>query len=158
LLTGGGSDMVRERLSLLGAALTALVLAGRAAAGGPDPSALAARIDKHLDAHWKAEKGQPAPPPGHAGFLAPAYPDITGRIPRPADVHAFLADKSADKRRKLIDRLLEDPRFAVHFANVWRAEWLPETASNPAAAAFQVGFENWLKQRLRAGVRYDRLV
>src|SRR5262249_14108273 len=79
-------------------------------------------------------------------------------IPRPADVHAFLADKSADKRRQLIDRLLEDPRFAVHFANVWRAELLPETASNRETALFRAGFENWLKQRLRAGAGYDRLV
>jgi hypothetical protein len=150
--------MAQVRIAFLGVALAALVLAGRAAAGGPDPSALAARIDKHLQAHWQAEKVQPAPPAGDAEFLRRAYLDISGRIPRPADVHAFLADKSAHKRRKLIDRLLEDPRFAVHFANVWRAEWLPETASNPAAALFQAGFENWLKLRLRAGIRYDRLV
>src|SRR5262249_15648242 len=59
---------------------------------------------------------------------------------------------------RLIDRLLEEPRFATHFANVWRAELLPETASDRQAALLQAGFENWLVRRLRAGVGYDRLV
>jgi hypothetical protein len=131
---------------------------GRTAAGTPDPSELATRIDERLEARWSTDKVQAAPPAADAEFLRRAYLDITGRIPRPADVHTFLDDQSAEKRRKLIDRLLDDPRFAVHFANVWRAEWLPETASGGEAAMFQAGFENWLKQRLRAGVSYDQLV
>jgi hypothetical protein len=32
------------------------------------------------------------------------------------------------------------------------------TASNREAALFQAGFENWLKQQLRAGIGYDQLV
>jgi hypothetical protein len=106
---------------------------------------LAGRIDKRLEAHWKANKVRPAPVADDAEFLRRASLDITGRIPRPADVHAFLVDRSVEKRRQLIDRLLDEPRFAVHFANVWRAELLPELASNREAAIFQAGFENWLK-------------
>jgi hypothetical protein len=150
--------MVRDRLGVLASALAVMVFAGRTVAGPPDPSELAARIDRRLETRWQAEKVRPAPPADDAEFLRRACLDITGRIPRPADVHAFLADQSPDKRRKLIDRLLDDPRFAVHFANVWRANLLPETASNRDAETFQAGFENWLKQQLRAGAGYDRLV
>src|SRR5262249_50263236 len=124
----------------------------------PDPAQLAARIDARLEARWKEEHVQPAPPADDAEFLRRTFLDITGRIPRPADVHEFLADPSADKRRKLIDRLLEQPRYAVPFAHVWRAELLPEIASDRQAGVFQAGFEAWLRQRLRAGVGYDRLV
>jgi hypothetical protein len=143
---------------VLGLLPFALVLADRAVVGGPAPAELAARIDKRLEAHWEAERIQPAPLADDAEFLRRVYLDITGRIPRPAEIHEFLADRSAGKRHKLIDRLLEHPRFAVHFANVWRAELLPETASNPEAREFQRGFENWLRERWRAGVTYDRLV
>jgi hypothetical protein len=149
---------VQDRLGLLASALAALLFIGPAGAGAPDPSELAARIDKRLEMRWKAEKVQPAPLAEDAEFQRRACLDITGRIPRPAEIHAFLADKSADKRRQRIDRLLDDPRFAVHFANVWRAELLPEVGSNRQAALFQAGFENWLRQRFRAGVGYDKLV
>jgi hypothetical protein len=146
-------------LLLAGVLLTAQAAsAGRSAGGPPRAADLAARIDRRLEARWRAEGVRPAPPADDAEFLRRAYLDLTGRIPRPADVHEFLADPSADKRAKLIDQLLEGPRFAAHFANVWRAELLPEAASDPQAALFQRGFENWLAGRLRAGVRYDRLV
>src|SRR5262249_7008057 len=45
----------------------------------------------------------------------------------------------------------------VHFANVWRAELAPEITANRQAGVFQVGFEAWLRNRLRAGVGLDRL-
>src|SRR5262249_4067426 len=57
-----------------------------------------------------------------------------------------------------IDQLLAEPRYAVHFANVWRAELLPELSSNPAAIEFKVGFEAWLRSRFRAGAGYDTMV
>jgi hypothetical protein len=153
-----GTNTVQHRVCLLASAFATMVFSGPVGAGVPDPSELAARIDKRLETRFKADKVQVAPPADDAEFLRRAFLDITGRIPRAADVHEFLTDKSADKRRRLIDRLLEDPRFAIHFANVWRAELLPEAASNREAAFFQAGFEGWLRKQFRAGARYDQLV
>jgi hypothetical protein len=147
------------RLRLLVAALVALVPSpGRAAEGPPDPAELAARIDRRLEARWQADRVRSAPLAEDSEFLRRAFLDLTGRIPRPADVHEFLADPSADKRARLVDRLLDDPRYAVHFANVWRAALAPEITSRPEAAVFQAGFEAWLRDRLRTGVGHDRLV
>jgi hypothetical protein len=140
----------------------ALLTSADARAAAPvrraDPTGLADRIDRRLEARFQADAIRPAPLADDAEFLRRAYLDLHGRTPRPADVHAFLADQSADKRSKLIDRLLEEPRFARHFANVHRAEWLPEAASNPLAALLGPGFENWLAGRFRVGVRYNQLV
>src|SRR6516162_3511723 len=118
--------MAANRSRLLVPLLAVLLLSSPTEASGPRPADLAARIDARLEARWKSLKVQPAPLAGDTEFLRRAYLDITGRIPRPADVHEFLADSSADKRGKLIDSLLDEPRFAVHFANVFRAELLPE--------------------------------
>src|SRR5262249_9012515 len=123
-----------------------------------DPQELARRIDQRLERCWKADEIQHAPPADDAEFLRRAFLDVTGRIPRPAEVHAFLNDTASDKRGKLIDALLDDPRFAVHFAHVWRAELLPEVAAERGGEAFRAGFEAWLRQRLRTGIGYDRLV
>src|SRR5262249_40567705 len=127
-------------------------------AAPPDPSQLAKFIDQRLAASFKQNQVEPAPAADDAEFLRRASLDITGRIPRPADIHEFLADRSPDKRQKLIDRLLDDPRYAQHFANVWRAELAPEIASDRGAAIFQAGFEAWFRNQLRAGVGYDRMV
>ena len=129
-----------------------------ASAAPPDPAVLAARIDSHIDARLKAGKVEAAPRADDAEFLRRAYLDLTGRIPAPHDVHLFLADKDPDKRAKVIDELLDTPRYATHFAAVWRAALLPETAADAQARVFQPGFEAWLRLKFRANVPYDVLV
>src|SRR5262245_61134281 len=131
---------------------------GVGVAGPPDPQALADRIDQRLAERWAKDHVRPAPPADDAEFLRRAYLDLTGRIPTPHDVHECLADSATDKRARLIDRLLDSPRHAAHFAAVWRAVLLPEAASRNDARIFQPGFEAWLRQQFRAGVGYDRLV
>src|SRR5262245_53950122 len=121
--------MATVRVLVLVAAFAAVeALKGVVRGGPPNPSQLAARIDARLEARWQAERIQPAPPADDAELLRRVFLDLTGRIPRPDDVHAYLADTATDKRRRLIERLLEEPRYAVHFAHVWRAELLPEIA------------------------------
>src|SRR5262245_16781693 len=53
--------------------------------------------------------GRAAPIASDAEFLRRIYLDLTGTIPAAADVRAFLDDKAADKRIKLIDKLLASP-------------------------------------------------
>src|SRR5262245_18598988 len=124
----------------------------------PDSAVLAARIDSRLDARWKRERLEPAPLADDAEFMRRVSLDLNGRIPPAADVYEFLAENAVNKRAKLIDRLLLEPRFAIHFSNLWRAELLPEATTNQQVAELTRGFENWLVQRIRGGVRYDQLV
>ncbi len=152
-----------KRIALLVVLLPTLLPASAdaRAAKGPeraDPADLSVRIDRRLETRFQIDSIHPAPLAGDTEFLRRVYLDLHGRIPRPTDVHEFLSDKSANRRATVIDRLVEEPRIARHFANVFRAELLPESASNAEAALLQPGFENWLAERLRAGVSYDRLV
>ena len=52
-------------------------------------------------------------------FIRRVYLDITGTLPTPEQVKAFLADKDPNKRDKLIDALLETPEYSYYFANKW---------------------------------------
>jgi Protein of unknown function (DUF1553)/Protein of unknown function (DUF1549) len=140
------------------AIVAALFVTEAASADPPDAKALAKRIDARLAADFAAKKIEPAPTASDAEFLRRVHLDLTGRIPRVSEVHAFLDDPAADKRERLIDRLLDQPRFAVHFANVWRAALLPELTANQGAGQFQPGFDAWLRERLRARVGYDVFV
>src|SRR5271166_4925960 len=106
----------KYRVSAVLLSMTAVAI--QADAAPPDPQVLARRIDQYLGERWKADKVQPAPIADDAEFLRRIYLDLTGRIPRPHDVHEFLADKHPDKRRNAVDDLLDSPRYAQHFANV----------------------------------------
>src|ERR1019366_9115937 len=61
----------------------------------------------------------PSAPCSDATFQRRAYIGVIGRLPTPAETKAFLADKAADKRDRLVDALLERPEYLDHWANKW---------------------------------------
>ena len=64
----------------------------------------------------------------------------------------------ADKRVRLVERLLEGPRYVTHFTNVWRGLLLPETTASLQARFLAAGFEAWLRQKLQQNTPYDAMV
>jgi len=144
-------------LLILGGSL--LVGSGvRAATPDKVVSALTATIDRHLAAAWEANKVQPAPPAGDAEFLRRVYLDLAGRIPSVAEARAFFDDKRPDKRQRLVEQLLEGPRYVTHFTNVWRSLLLPEAMSNFQTSFLAPGFESWLRAKLQQNTPYDAMV
>ena len=83
---------------------------------------------------------------------------LAGRIPEAAEVRAFLADTSPEKRTKAIDRLLDSPAFVNFFTKSWRGWLLEETANNVDVANGVPEFEAWLSARMRADAPLDKLV
>jgi hypothetical protein len=60
-----------------------------------------------------------APEADRAVLLRRACLDLTGLPPEPAEVEAFLADRSADAYEHLIDRLLASPRYGERWGRFW---------------------------------------
>jgi len=87
------------------------------------PTAVAGRtnpVDRILDAHL-AQSGLPVPPPAEdTAFLRRAYLDLTGLLPEPEVSRKFLADKSPDRRARLVRDLLgDDVAYAEHWLTFW---------------------------------------
>ena len=129
----------------------------KAAPADFDAQRLAARIDEALEAGYKEAGVEPAPLADDAEFMRRAYLDIAGRIPSVAEARAFLKDSEKDKRRKLIDKLLDSPAYATNFANVWRAAMLPEEAASFQVRGSVPGFEAWLRTRFSENVGLDKM-
>lgn len=89
-------------------------------------------------------------------FLRRATTDISGRIPTLEEVNAFLADASADKRSKLIDRLLEEPEFADHWANKWADLLRPNPYHVGIKATFN--YDHWIRQSFHDRKPWDQFV
>jgi len=140
------------------ALLAAAAAATAADPAKPDPAAVAAIIDRLVAAKLAANGVKPAPVADDATFFRRVNLALAGRIPLPADVRAFVADRDPDKRRKAIDRLLTSNGLVNHFTTLWRGWMLPEAVTN-FELAYQVGpFEDWLRSRLKANTPYDKLV
>ena len=92
-------------------------------------------------------------------FLRRASIDITGTLPTPAEVKAFLADSRADKRSRKVEELISRPAYAAWWAN----KLCDFTGCNPRQQA-ELGQETsvqwymWIYQRLRENTPYDELV
>jgi hypothetical protein len=153
--------MSRIRLAVAFVALVNLAAIAVAQEEPADPgarrAAMVRRIDAFVNARIKAAGHEPAARSSDEEFVRRVYLDLTGVIPRVAEVRAFLADESPDKRSKLIDKLLDSPAHATHLANTWRNIMLPG-GLNIEQINNVVGVQNWLRQRFVENLRYDNLV
>ncbi len=160
--------MNRHRIGLLGLGVLYLALTqGSLRAAQPtttpvrqpadDALLLAAKIDHWIAATWAARGVQPSEATDDAEFLRRVYLDVAGRIPRVAELRAFLNDPAPDKRPRVVERLLESPYYVTHFTNVWRALLLPQTG-NQQLQFLVPSFEVWLQQQVRDNVPYDKMV
>lgn len=129
----------------------------RADEPSPKREAMVHRIDDLIARRLAAEGVQPAPQSSDAEFLRRVYLDLTGVTPRVAEVREFLADDSADKRERLIDRLLNSPAHATHLTNTWRRIMLPG-GMNLEQINNVVGVQNWLRRQFVENLRYDNMV
>ena len=66
------------------------------------------------------EKGlKPSPPADRLTLIRRATLDLTGLLPAPEEIQAFLADDSPDAWAKVVDRLLASPRYGERWARHW---------------------------------------
>jgi hypothetical protein len=82
-------------------------------------------IDQFVFARMERDKIPHAPLAGDQEFARRVWLDATGRIPSADELQTFLADKSPDKRDKLIDKLTASDsfvdRWAFYFEDLFRA-------------------------------------
>src|SRR5690242_14946776 len=76
-------------------------------------------IDHFVLARLEKEGLKPSPEAGRATLLRRLSFDLTGLPPTPAEVDAFLADKSPDAYEKQVERLLALPQYGERMAMQW---------------------------------------
>jgi hypothetical protein len=113
-------------------------------------------IDGFIGKKLKENKVQPAPLADDDTFLRRVYLDTVGVIPTPTEIDAFLKDKNPDRRARLIDRLLADPRWADH----WVGYWQDVLAENPGILKPTLNntgpFRWWIHQAFLDNYALDR--
>lgn len=114
-------------------------------------------IDAFLAEKMEQRNVQPAPIVDDATFLRRATLDFAGRNPTWQEAEAFLADNAADKRAKLIDRLLAADD---DWADSWVGYWQDLLAENPSILKPTLNnsgpFRRWIHESFKANKAYDR--
>lgn len=112
-------------------------------------------IDEEIFGRLQAMNVAPAPLSSDEEFLRRIYLDLTGRIPGPEQVRAFLADTTAGKRDTVIDNLLGSQEFTERWT-MWMGDLLQNT-SNLTSAAINRGpagrnaFQTYIKNSVADG-------
>jgi hypothetical protein len=89
-------------------------------------------------------------------FCRRVHLDLTGRIPTPERLLAFVNDRAPDKRDRLIDELLESPAWVDHWS-YWYGD-LVRNCANRIGNPTTKHFDQWIRESLKADKPYDRFV
>jgi hypothetical protein len=76
-------------------------------------------IDNFILARLEADSQKPSPEADKATLIRRVTFTLTGLPPTPAEVDAFLRDTSPNAYEKVVDRLLESPRYGERMALQW---------------------------------------
>ena len=91
-------------------------------------------VDRYTHKQWQELGIVPSELCTDEQFIRRVSLDLTGTLPTPAQVRAFLADRSPDRRDKLVDQLLETPEYSYYFANKWADVLRVKRRNQPARA------------------------
>lgn len=162
--------MIRLRLSLcLAGSALAFFVAGTAHAQlakktvdlGADPAWVkktALEIDKRMAAGFQRAKVTPIAAADDSKWLRRVYLDAVGRIPSHDEAKAFLDDTAADKREKLVDKLVNSEGYVSHTFN-WYADILRATSrlgSDDTRSG--IPYLRWLRESIATNKPYDAMV
>ena len=125
-------------------------------AAAPTP---AGKIDELVFSRLKQLGIQPANLCSDEVFVRRAHLDVIGTLPTAEEAAGFLDDRDANKRRVLIDRLLQRKEFADYWAMKWsdllrvKAEFPINLWPNAAQA-----YHHWIRASIQQNKPYDRFV
>lgn len=121
-----------------------------------DSAALTAIINQEISKRLLAEKSKSTGLCDDSEFIRRIYLDITGVIPPASAVSAFLSSTDTNKRAKLIDELLADPRFGKSYAETWVNLMVPRESNNRALN--QKPLEGWLADHFNKNTPLNKVV
>lgn len=113
-------------------------------------------IDRRVYARLRAMGIRPSGLCSDAEFARRSALDAVGRLPAVGEIRDFMADTSAEKRARWVDRLLADSNYANHWAVKW-GDWIRPNPSRVGVKPVYL-LDAWLRDVFRRNVPYDRMV
>ena len=118
-------------------------------------------IDRFVLARLEAAGLSPNPEASRETLARRVFFDLIGLPPTPEELEGFLADTSADAYERLVDRLLESPRFGER----WARHWL-DTVRYAESGGYEFDgdrggahhYRDWVIRAFNADLPYDEFL
>jgi hypothetical protein len=112
-------------------------------------------VDKHTSNKWRQLGLVPSELCTDEQFIRRLSLDLTGSLPTPAQVAAFVADQNPNKRDLLVDTLLDSQDYSYYFANKWADILRVKRRGEAGRAKGTFAFHNWIRQAVADDKPYD---
>ncbi|MBM3459180.1 MAG: DUF1549 domain-containing protein, partial [Armatimonadetes bacterium] len=138
--------------------------------GPPPPVRSAAwprgELDRFLLAEMERRGLTPAPPADRRTWIRRATLDLTGLLPTPEEVTAFLLDRTETAHEQVVDRLLASPAYGQRWARHWLdvARYADYHDANPSARVESCEiteawrYRDWVVDSLNRDLPYDQFI
>ncbi|MCC6585821.1 MAG: DUF1549 domain-containing protein [Bryobacterales bacterium] len=115
-------------------------------------------IDRTIDAKLQKLHIQPSAEADDATFLRRASLDLTGQIPTPEAIQAFVSDPTPthQKRAKIIDKLMASSAYVDH----WTVKWgdLLQSSRKYLGEKGVYTFREWIRESIATNKPYNKMV
>jgi len=103
---------------------------------------------------------RPSPAADRTTLLRRLSLDLTGLPPTPSEIDAFLADRSADAEKKVVERLLASPHHGERWGRHWLdgARYADSDGFEKDKARFVWFYRDWVVNAINRDLPYDQFV
>ncbi|MEZ5365683.1 MAG: DUF1549 domain-containing protein [Bryobacterales bacterium] len=121
------------------------------------PAGEGSAIDRFVAARLETMGLQPAAQAAKETLIRRVTLDLTGIPPTLAEIDAFLADRSPDSYEKLVDRLLQSPRYGERMAIRWldAARYADTNGYQTDAARDMYRWRDWVIDAFNQNMPFD---
>lgn len=116
-------------------------------------------IDLLLQPYFEQHKFSPPSVVSDRVYARRVYLDLIGLLPTPTQLASFEADKSPDKRAKLVDQLLaNNEAYAIHWLSFWNDALRNDYRGTGYIDGGRKQITTWLYNALLKNIPYDQFV
>ena len=123
----------------------------------PEPFEAARRVDEIIAVEIAKSGAEPPALVGDEEFLRRATLSITGKLPTPEELTAFVLDPDNGKRRLVVDELLASPAYSRNWARYWK-EAVLSRAQDQRVRLVARGLEEWLAEQFASDAGWGKTV
>ena len=115
-------------------------------------------IDAFVLARLEAAGLPPAEQADRTTLLRRVTLDLTGLPPAPAEIDAFLADRSSDAYAHVVDRLLASPRYGERMASTWldAARYADTSGYQTDGIRYMWRWRDWVIEAFNGNLPFDQ--
>jgi hypothetical protein len=122
-----------------------------------------AKINEQIRQVWIDNQMTPSPPATDGEWCRRVFLDILGRIPSVAELKEFTGSREADKKARLVNKLLHDEIYLEEYARNWTTIWTNILIGRTGGTEDRTlisreGMQKFLRDSFAQNKPYDRMV